>query len=155
MEIPDDLPERRKVALTEIKKIPERAEDYRAAIVDWVAKGADSPFALGPDEVITRSQPRPMEHARAAAAFELGQHIHGLHDDPAEAKAAAKPWWQEAHRLHPENWTYKRQAWTLETTPEGGASDLAQEVGDSYGTSWLDDVLALGGGANYGIAPDL
>jgi len=61
-----------------------------------------------------------------------------------------------AHELDPANWTYKRQAWTLETTPEGAdANDLTQEAGAVYGTSWIDDVLALGGGARYVIEPDL
>ncbi len=154
-EISDDLPDRMKVALTEIKKIPDVAEDYRAAIVDWVNKGADSRFALSPEEVVERSQPRPSDHARAAACFELGQFLYRREGGGVEGKAAAVPWWKEAHRLHRENWTYKRQAWTLESTAEGEPSDMTQEVTDSYGTTWLDDVLALGGGENYGIKPSL
>ncbi len=150
MEITDDIPERMRVALTEIKKMPDTAEAYRAAIADWVEKGADSEFALSPEEVIARSQPRPHEHSRAAALFELGCHLHDT-----VGKEAAVPLWKEAHALHRENWTYKRQAWTLESTPEGEESDMSQEVGDVYGTSWLDDVLALGGGANYTVTPDL
>jgi hypothetical protein len=56
--------------------------------------------------------------------------------------------------LFPENWTYKRQAWTLATTaPDAAAPDLVQEAGEVYGTSWLDDVLRLGGGERY--YPDL
>jgi len=150
MEISEDLPERLQLALGEIKKMPETAEEYRAAIADWVSLGASSAFALSADEVVARSLPRPLDHARAAACFELGQHLH-----QTEGKDAAIPWWKEAHRLHPENWTYKRQAWTLESTPPGEPSDLAQEVTEVYGTSWLDDVLALGGGANYGVTPQL
>ncbi len=150
IEVSDDLPERMRIALTEIKKMPDASLDYRAAIVDWAERGADSPFALSPDEVVARSQPRPAEHARAAACFELGTHLFG-----AVGKEAAIPWWKEAHGLHPENWTYKRQAWTLETTADGQPSDLSQEATDVYGTSWLDDVLALGGGANYGTRPEL
>ncbi len=148
MEISDDLPERMRIALTEIKKIPAEPEGYRAAIADWVAHGADSRFALSPDEVIAASQPRSLDHSRAAACFELGCHLHDT-----VGKDAAVPYWKEAHRLHPENWTYKRQAWTLESTPPGEPSDLTQEVQDTYGTSWLDDVLALGGGEAYGIRP--
>ena len=57
------------------------------------------------------------------------------------------PWWREAHRLFPENWTYKRQAWTFVTTPEGATeSDLMQGPNDVYEGNWLDDVLAVGGG---------
>jgi len=150
MEVPADLPERMRQVLTEMKNFPDTAEAYRAAIVDWANRGADSPYALTPEEVIERSQPRSADHSRAAACFELGHHLHlqGEHD-------AAVAWWKEAHALFPENWTYKRQAWTLESTPEGEDSDKAQEVQDVYGTSWSDEFLRMGGGAAYVIAPDL
>ena len=61
--------------LTEVKAIPDDAEAYRAAIVDWVEHGAASPYALSPDEVIARSRPRGADEAEAAACFELGQHL--------------------------------------------------------------------------------
>ncbi len=149
IEIQDDFPERMKIALTELKKMPDIGLDYRAAIADWVANGAASRFALSPDDVIARAAPRPLEHAEAAACFEMGQHLFRV-----EGREAAIPWWKRAHALHRENWTYKRQAWTLETTPEGEPSDMAQET-ELYGTSWLDDVLALGGGEHYQVVPDL
>ncbi len=50
--------------MEEVQKIPGDPIAYRAAIVDWANNGAASRFALSPDEVIERSQPRPMEHAR-------------------------------------------------------------------------------------------
>jgi len=150
MEIGEDLPARMQVALREIKKMPDVAEDYREAIVDWVQNGSSSRFALDPAEVVARSEPRLMDHSRAAACFELGQTLYSK-----AGKDAAVPWWKKAHSLDRGNWTYKRQAWTLESTRPGEASDLAQEVADSYGTSWLDDVLALGGGSEYGTLPDL
>lgn len=150
MEIPEDTPDRVKALLTEARKIQGKPEEYREAIVDWADNGADSAFALSPDEVIARSQGRPAEHSEAAACFEIGCHLY-----ETVGKDAAVPWWKRAHELHRENWTYKRQAWTLETTAAGEPSDLFQEVGDSYGTSWLDDVVALGGGENYAIVPEL
>jgi len=78
---------------------------------------------LTPDEVVERSLPRGADEARAAACFELGEHLRRTvgHD-------AAVPWWREAHRLHPANWTYKRQAWTLVTTPEGAEENDAAEA---------------------------
>ncbi len=151
MEVSAELPERIQVALTEIKKMPESADEYRAAIEDWVANGSDSRFSLTADEVIARSQPRSREHSEAAACFELGQHLYRTTGD----KEQARPWWKKAHALDRSNWTYKRQAWTLDSTPEGEASDMSQDVTDTYGTSWLDEVLATGGGANYGITPQL
>ena len=66
---------------------------------------------------------------------------------------AAAPWWREAHRLQPDNWTYKRQAWTLVTTADGEPSDLIQGPNDLYDGNWLDDVIANGGGEAYGVVP--
>lgn len=151
VEITPELPERRRIALTELQKMPDTGNEYRAAIVDWAGSGAESRFALPADEVITRSQPRPRAHAEAAACFELGQHLYRTTGD----KEVAVPWWKKAHALDRGNWTYKRQAWTLESTPEGEASDLSQDVGDTYGTSWLDDLLATGGADNYLTPPRL
>ena len=142
--IPDDLPDRLKTMLGEVKKMPDTADAYRAAVVDWVRRGAESTFALDPDQVIARSVDRSIDHSRAAACFELGRALREAGDGDGAARL-----WQEAHRLHPENWTYKRQAWTLVTTPEGEPSDLIQGPTDLYDGNWLDDVLALGGGQAY------
>lgn len=151
MDIPEGLPERIERMLREVKKIPDNAEDYRAAIEHWVEHGSDSPFALSPDEVVERSLPRGEDEARAAACFELGEHLRRNHGDDA-----AVPWWREAHRLHPANWTYKRQAWTLVTTPEGATeNDLMQGPNDVYEGNWLDDVVASGGGEAYTLVPRL
>jgi len=151
MEIPEGLPERMERMFREVKKIPDHAAEYRAAIVDWVERGPESPFALTPDEVVERSLPRGADEARAAACFELGRHLLD-----AAGHDAAVPWWREAHRLHPANWTYKRQAWTLVTTPEGAEdNDLIQGPNDVYEGNWLDDVLAGGGGEAYTVVPRL
>ena len=150
MEIPDGLPERLTSMLREVKKIPDVTEQYRAAIVDWAHNGAASPYALDPDEVVARSQPRSDAHARAAACFELGQHL--LH---TVGHNAAVPWWRQAHELFPENWTYKRQAWTLVTTAAGDENDLMQGPNDVYEGNWLDDVIAGGGGEAYAVVPAL
>lgn len=123
---------------------PNAHEPYLAAIRDWAVNGAASPYALSPDEVVARSQPRGTEEARAAACFELGEYLRenvGID--------AATPWWREAHRLQPTNWTYKRQAWTLETTQPGQPSDLMQPPTERYEGNWYGDVVALGGLANY------
>lgn len=155
MDVPDGIPDRMRMLLTEVKAIPDHAEAYRAAIVDWVDHGSDSRFALAPDEVVERSQPRSDESARATACFELGRHLRATIGGEA-GEAAAIHWWKRAHELDPSNWTYKRQAWTLATTaPDATENDLVQEAGDVYGTSWIDAVLARGGGARYVVEPDL
>lgn len=138
MEIPEGLG-RLGEQLGEVKKIRTDPDLYLAAVRDWAALGAYSRYALTPGEVVERSRPRPFEHVEAAAAFELGQHLwrHGDHD-------AAVAWFRRAHTLHPENWTYKRQAWTFASTAPGETSDLLQGPNDVYEGNWLDDVRAAG-----------
>ena len=145
LDIPEGLPDRMRVMFEQVKAIPDPSEGYREALVDWVRHGATSRFALAPDEVVARSRPLGADEARAAACFELGQEVWRT-----EGNEAAVPWFREAHRLDPSNWTYKRQAWTFVTTPDGSAEpDLMQGPNDVYEGNWLDDVLAAGGGARY------
>ena len=59
---------------------------YPDAIRDWVEKGAASEFALSPDEVVARSQPRPMSKSEGAAHFELAVHL--WHDGRRDAAIA-------------------------------------------------------------------
>jgi hypothetical protein len=129
--IPEGTPQRLKDMLGEARKILSDPARYVAALRDWVEHGAESPYALSPDEVVERSQLRTADQARAAAAFELGQHLwrEGRED-------AAVPWFREAHRLHPENWTYKRQAWSF-ADPLQGPTEL-------YDSDWLSDIRAIG-----------
>lgn len=130
-ELPSDMPERRKEMLMEARKIRTDPEAYVNALRDWVDRGASSAFALSPEEVVNRSAPRPAEAARAAACFELGAHLwlSGQRD-------GAIRWWREAHELQPENWTYKRQAWSL--------MDPLQGHTDAFEGDWLSEVRALG-----------
>ena len=146
--LPDDLPDYVKELIGEARKIPDIGAQYRAAVVDWIANGSDSPYALDPAAVVAASHPRDRHHAEAAANFELGQHLFAT-----VGKDAAVPYWRAAHSLDPSNWTYKRQAWTLETTPDGEPSDLMQPPTETYEGSWLGDVRASGGGENYITKP--
>jgi len=146
--IPDGLPPRVTELIEEARKIPDIGAAYRVAILDWVANGEASEFALDPSEVVSASHPRDRSEAEAAANFELGQHLF-----TTIGKAAAVPYWRAAHELDPANWTYKRQAWTLETTPDGEPSDLLQPPTELYEGNWLDDVRASGGGENYLTKP--
>ena len=126
-------------------------DTYHEAIRDWVAKGAGSSYVLTPAEVIARSQPRAITKSEGAAHFELANHLwtQGQRD-----RAIAH--FNESNRLQPENWTYKRQAWTLVTTAEGATeNDLMQGPNDVYEGNWLDDVVASGGGEAYTVLPQL
>ena len=44
--------------------------------------------------------------------------------------------WREAHRLYPDNWTYKRQAWNFEDPVRQGHTD-------AYDGSWFEDVKKI------------
>lgn len=129
--ISETLPQRLQDMLAEARKIRAEPEKYIGALRDWVKRGAESPYALSPDEVIERSRPRPWEEALAAAHFELGAHLHAQGQ-----KEGAAAHWREAHRLQPDNWTYKRQAWSL-ADPLQGPSDL-------YEGDWLSEVRRTG-----------
>ena len=45
--------------------------------------------------------------------------------------------WREAHRLFPDNWTYKRQAWNFEDPVRQGHTD-------AYDGSWFEDIKQIG-----------
>lgn len=81
---------------------------YVDAIRDWADKGAASEYVLSPEDVIARSQPRPLDKSEGAAHFEMANHLW-----QAGQRDAAIVHFNECHRLQPENWTYKRQAWSL------------------------------------------
>jgi hypothetical protein len=116
----------------EVSKMHIDPKLYRTMIYDWVEHGADSQYVLEPHEVIARSRPRSTDSAQAAAHFEIGQHLHRTGDHEAAIRH-----WREANRLEPENWTHKRQAWSLE------APDSVDRV-EAYGSGWLEEVQRLG-----------
>jgi tetratricopeptide (TPR) repeat protein len=126
--LPPDVAE----ILVEARKIKSEPDLYVAMLRDWVEHGRQSTYALSPDEVVRRSEPRSDAEAMAAAHFELGQHLHRNGDH-----AAAIPHWREAHRLYPDNWTYKRQAWNFEDPVRQGHTD-------AYDGSWFEDIKQLG-----------
>jgi tetratricopeptide (TPR) repeat protein len=129
--VPEDAPEYKKRILRLEKQLRVEHEKYVAALRDWAERGAESAYVLTPDQVVARSQPRGQEAARASAHFELAQHFQrlGLRDDAVEH-------FKEAHRLQPENWTYKCQAWSL-VVPDLGPSDV-------YESDWASEVERMG-----------
>jgi hypothetical protein len=128
-EVPSDATPALREAITITRSLTVDADAYVGAVRDWVRLGAKSRSALAPDEVVRRSRPRPLDEATAAAHFALGQALHadGLPD-------AAAVHFRKAHRLHPTNWTYRRDAWAL-------AGDARQSM---YGTSWIEEVKREG-----------
>ena len=136
--LPPDIAE----IVREARKIHIDSDQYVAMVEDWIARGADSPYAHTPDEVVARSAVRSVDEATAAAEFELGEWLHRNGDH-----AAAIPHWRNAHRLYPDNWTYKRQAWNFE-------DPIRQGHTDAYDSSWYEDVKKIGAENYYpGIVP--
>ena len=126
-------------------------EAYVKALHDWTERGEQSPFALSPDEVVARSGRRGVDEATAAAEFELAQHLFRQGD-----LAAARPHFRNAHRLQPDNWTYKRQAWSIEPSAlEGPMARFWQgalpEHEDEwpYDGGWVEDASASGPASYY------
>jgi len=103
------------------------AGPYLDAIRDWVAKGDASVYALSPDDVRRRMHGRTGSEALAAANFRLGQYLYQQGHHQAAQRSFA-----EAKRLHPENWSFKRQSWELE------------ELGKASGPEFWAAVDALG-----------
>ena len=125
------MPPRLAEMLEEAKKIRIEPEKYVAAVRDWAERGSESRYALSPPEVMRRSGTRHVGEAMAAARFELGQHLY--HIGRVDSAIAH---FREAHRLQPDNWTYKRQAWSL--------ADPLQGPTDVYDSDWLTDVRRIG-----------
>jgi hypothetical protein len=135
------LPPEQAEMLAVARGIKSDPEGYLVKLRDWVEHGAASRWALSPEEVVAHSRPRSLREAAAAAHFELGQHLHRSGDH-----AAAIAHWREAHRLQPDNWTYKRQAWNFEDPVRQGRTD-------AYDSSWIEDVKRIGA-ENYYPASD-
>jgi hypothetical protein len=126
--VPPDVAE----MLLEARKIHSDPDVYVAMLRDWIEHGSASRFVLAPDEVVGRSRARSDGAAEAAAHFELGSRLHQAGDH-----AAAVGHWRSAHRLDPDNWTYRRNAWNFEDPGRQGRTD-------AYDSSWFEDIKKIG-----------
>jgi hypothetical protein len=97
----------------------DQREAYVAKFKDWAHNGAESRYALTPQQVVERSRPRPETDSQAAAHFEIAQHFwrsEGLTDRVIRHFNAA-------HELQPDNVTFKRQAWSALAVERSGDVD--------------------------------
>jgi hypothetical protein len=126
---------------------------YADAVRDWAHHGPASRFAMTPEQVIEASQPRDPHRSEAAARFDLGRHLWKTGDH-----AAAIEQWRRCHELQPDNWTYKRQAWSLVGNEQIGGGDAGRfnqgplpgrEDEWPFPGSFRDDVAALDAGQYY------
>ncbi len=53
-ELPAEMPERFKAMMGHVVNMPNDTGPYHEALLDWVEKGADSTYALSPEQVIER-----------------------------------------------------------------------------------------------------
>ena len=76
---------------------------------------------MTPDQVVAGSQDRPKDKSAGAAHFEIANHLWS-----AGERDRALEHFREAHRLQPENWTYKRQAWSLIGNEAAGGGEMGR-----------------------------
>ncbi len=145
-EMPAEVPDRFVQMGIEVGKMHNDAESYHSALRDWVDKGSDSIYAMSPEQVIQRSRPRSDATARGHAHFELATHLEVQGDHQA-----AIAHFREAHRLVPDSWTFRRQAWSLEQVEAVGpfarfwqGPSPEQPEAWPYEGDWLSDVRAAG-----------
>ena len=91
--------------------------DYVRALTDWVENGRDSRYALSPEEVLERLEPRRGDAAMADASFKLGVYFHENGD-----RERAATFWDRAQELQPESWNYHRQDWSFRPREEASSN---------------------------------
>jgi tetratricopeptide (TPR) repeat protein len=96
-------------------------ETYADAIRDWARNGAESSFAMTPSQFLEASTERGVDKSEGAAHFELANHLWTTGD-----RESAINHFNQAHRLQPDNWTYKRQAWSLVGNENAGGGDMGR-----------------------------
>jgi hypothetical protein len=144
-QLPKGTPSRLASMMQEAAKIRDDSKVYHHALLDWVENGTNSVFALSPEEVVARSRPRDMNIARGHAHFELATQLEimGEHD-------AAITHFREAHKLVPDSWTFRRQAWSLEGDVDAPFGRFWQGPSDEsakqwpYTGDWLSDIRSVG-----------
>jgi hypothetical protein len=93
--------------------------EYLDAVRDWVANGPRSVHVMDSKSLGSRLPALESDDVLAAAHFHLGTYL-ALHGHPEAALGHFK----RAHALRPENWTYKRQAWSL--------GDIERDYGTTF-----------------------
>ena len=127
MPVNDAMPAEQREMFDFINAFPHSGSAWLDALRDWAEHGDASRFALTPSAVLARSRRYGIDSARAAAHYALAEALRGRgRIDHAIAHQ------REAHRLDPEQWNRKRQAWAL----SGGT--------DRFDTSFLHEMRTLG-----------
>jgi hypothetical protein len=141
----ENPPKRIVEMMTHASQIIYDAPTYEAALRDWIEKGVDSEFSLAPAEVIDRSGTRNSDTSRGHAHFEMATHL-----ELAGNHQAAIGHFRMAHELVPDNFAYRRQAWSLEPSVDGPLARFwqgpleGQEADWPYASDWVTDVKEMG-----------
>ena len=147
MDVPPELPQRMMEIMGEAGKIETDPEAYHYALKDWIENGNESEFALDEQTVIERSRPRNLDKSLGHAHFEMASHLESTGNHELAIKH-----FKEAHRLVPDSWTFRRQAWSLEPVGDGPFARFWQGPSDDrdwpYEGDWLTDIRREGP-ANY------
>jgi hypothetical protein len=106
--------------------------EYLDAVRDWVAKGPESAYLMDAKRLESRIPALAADDVQAAAFFHLGTYL-AQHAHPEDALVHFK----QAHALRPQNWTYKRQAWSF--------GDIERD----YGTNFQEAVKDPASGPFY------
>jgi tetratricopeptide (TPR) repeat protein len=96
---------------------------YLNAVRDWVAKGPASIYVTRPDETGKRMGEPDADNAQAMAHFRLGTYLQSQ-----ERHEEAVAQFKRAHELAPDNWNYKRQAWSLGNIETDFGTTFQQEL---------------------------
>jgi hypothetical protein len=94
-------------------------QEYLDAVRDWVANGIASAYVMDDSRLSARLPDLEFDDVSAAASFHLGTYL-AMQGHPEDALVHFK----RAHSLRPENWTYKRQAWSL--------GDIERDYGTTF-----------------------
>ncbi len=123
----------------EANALREHREAYTNALRDWVANADDSIYALSPDEVRGRMKLPSDDDALAAANFRIGRFLWE-HGDTDEALGFL----EEAKRLRPESWNFRRQTWNLQAPGDerSGGPEFWAAV-EALGDDWYYEPVRL------------
>lgn len=93
--------------------------EYLDAVRDWVEKGPLSSYLMDDHHLESRLPGLEFNDVLAAAHFQMGRYL-ALHGHPGDATGHLK----KAHELRPDNWIYKRQAWSF--------GDIERDYGTTF-----------------------
>lgn len=85
-----------------------RNEAYLGAVRDWIANGPSSKFLADDAALAKRRRAASFGDMEAMANFELGVYLLRRGHS-----SSARVHFDRAQQLAPDNWTYRRQAWSL------------------------------------------